>query len=103
MDRMTVEIRIAGAADAEAIAAIYRPYVENSRISFEDAAPDAADMVRRIVGDMPGLYPWLVAEGKPLGMPQARHSGPVVLIAGALRRGCTFRPTPAAGALGGNC
>lgn len=57
---MTVEIRIAGAADAGALAAIYRPYVEDSRISFEDRAPDPSEMARRITGDGRGLYPWMV-------------------------------------------
>ena len=59
---MTVLIRIAGPADAEAIAVIYRHYVEGSRISFEDRAPDAAEMALRIAGDGRGLHPWLIAE-----------------------------------------
>ena len=54
-------IRAARPDDAGAIAAIYRPYVEGGTISFEDVAPDATTMARRMaVGD--GLYPWLVAE-----------------------------------------
>ena len=66
---MAVLIRLAEAADAAAIAAIYRPYVEDSWISFEDVAPDAGEMARRIAGVQPGLYPWLVAEedGRILG------------------------------------
>ena len=66
---MAVLIRLARPDDAAAIAAIYRPYVEDSRISFEEAAPDAAEMARRIVGDEPGFHPWLVAEedGRLLG------------------------------------
>jgi phosphinothricin acetyltransferase len=59
---MALLIRLAGAADARAIAAIYRPYVEESRISFEVETPDAAEMARRICGDMPGYHPWFVAE-----------------------------------------
>ena len=59
---MTVDYRIASQDDAEAIAAVYRPYVEDSRISFEDVAPDAAEMAGRIAGNVPGLHPWLVAE-----------------------------------------
>lgn len=59
---MAVLIRLAAADDAAAIAAIYRPYVENSRISFEESAPDAAEMARRIAGDGRGVHPWLVAE-----------------------------------------
>ena len=66
---MAVLIRLAAADDAAAVAAIYRPYVEDSRISFEEAAPDAAEMERRIAGDKRGHYPWLVAEedGRLLG------------------------------------
>lgn len=59
---MSAAIRLASAADAAAIAAIYRPYVEQTRISFEEEAPDAAEMERRIRGDKPGYYPWFVAE-----------------------------------------
>lgn len=55
-------IRLAAAGDAAAIAAIYRPYVEDSWISFEEGSPDAAEMARRMRGDLPGFHPWLVAE-----------------------------------------
>jgi phosphinothricin acetyltransferase len=63
---MAVVIRLAGAADAAAIAAIYRPYVEQSRISFEEQAPDAAEIGRRMANP---IHPWLVAdeEGRVLG------------------------------------
>ena len=64
-----VLIRLASEGDAAAIAEVYRPYVENSRISFEERAPDAAEMARRIAGERPGYYPWLVADegGRILG------------------------------------
>lgn len=64
-----VLIRLATENDAPAIADVYRPYVENSRISFEEHAPDAAEIARRIVGERPGFHPWLVAEegGRLLG------------------------------------
>jgi phosphinothricin acetyltransferase len=55
-------IRLARAADAVAIATIYAPYVSDSRISFEQTPPDAAEMARRLAGEYPGLHPWLVAE-----------------------------------------
>jgi L-amino acid N-acyltransferase YncA len=66
---MAVLIRFADENDAAAIAAIYRPYVEGSRISFEEAAPDATEMARRIAGAVPGLHPWLAADedGRLLG------------------------------------
>jgi len=56
---MAILIRLAGPADAEAIAAIYRPYVEDSRISFEENAPDAEEIARRMASP---LHPWLIAE-----------------------------------------
>ena len=55
-------IRLAAAGDAAAIAAIYAPYVTETPVSFEEEAPDAAEMARRIAGDGRGLHPWLVAE-----------------------------------------
>src|SRR5258705_7785820 len=58
---MAVLIRLARESDAAAIAAIYRDYVEGSRISFEEAAPDAEEMARRIHGDVPGYHAWYVA------------------------------------------
>ncbi len=66
---MAVLIRIAGAEDASAIAAIYRPYVEDSRISFEEVAPDADQMACRIASDLPGMHPWFVADddGRVIG------------------------------------
>ncbi len=64
-----VLIRLAREDDAAGLADVYRPYVEGSRISFEEQAPDAAEMARRIAGDHPGFHPWLVAEenGRILG------------------------------------
>jgi phosphinothricin acetyltransferase len=59
---MTVAIRLATTADAAAIAAIYGPYCTESRISFEETAPDAREMARRIEGEKPGYHPWFVAE-----------------------------------------
>jgi phosphinothricin acetyltransferase len=56
---MAVLIRLAAADDAAAIAAIYRPYVEESRISFEEEAPDAAEIARRMSNP---IHPWLIAE-----------------------------------------
>jgi len=64
-----VLIRLATPADAAGMAEVYRPYVEGSRISFEEQAPDAAEMARRVAGDRPGFHPWLVAKenGRILG------------------------------------
>ncbi|GAA2471006.1 N-acetyltransferase family protein [Terrabacter carboxydivorans] len=41
-------VRDATAADAEACAAIYAPYVTGTTITFETDPPDAAEMTRRI-------------------------------------------------------
>jgi phosphinothricin acetyltransferase len=46
--------------DAAAVAAIYRPAVEGSHISFEESAPDAEEMARRM-RDVLARTPWLVA------------------------------------------
>ena len=56
---MAVLIRLAGTDDAGQIASIYRPYVEESRISFEELAPEAAEIARRMSSP---VHPWLVAE-----------------------------------------
>jgi phosphinothricin acetyltransferase len=63
---MAVLVRLAKPADAAAIAAIYRPYVEGSRISFEESAPDVGEIERRMASP---VHPWLVAEedGRVLG------------------------------------
>lgn len=47
--------------DAAACAAIYAPSVEASATSFEERAPDAAEMAARIVA-YSATHPWLVAE-----------------------------------------
>lgn len=56
---MAFLIRLARTNDAAAIAAIYRPYVEHSRISFEETPPDADEMARRMANP---VHPWLVIE-----------------------------------------
>lgn len=54
-------IRNAVKADAEAIQAIYAPYVAETAISFEYEAPTVKEMVRRMEEVQKG-FPWLVAE-----------------------------------------
>ena len=56
-------VRLASEDDAAAIAAIYRPYVEDSRISFEETAPDASEIARRMGSP---IHPWLVIEADGL-------------------------------------
>jgi L-amino acid N-acyltransferase YncA len=54
-------VRRAEPGDARALAAIYAPMVESTAISFEESAPDAAEMARRIA-TIGAAFPWLVAE-----------------------------------------
>jgi L-amino acid N-acyltransferase YncA len=63
-----LHIRCVRDEDAEAIARIYAPHVETTADSFEETAPDAAEMRRRFAEITPS-YPWLVAtlDGKVAG------------------------------------
>jgi phosphinothricin acetyltransferase len=57
-----MEIRLADPdRDGAAAAAIYRPHVEDGMASFEEVAPDADEMARRIRTTLERT-PWLVAE-----------------------------------------
>jgi L-amino acid N-acyltransferase YncA len=57
-----MEIRLADPdRDAAAVAAIYRPHVTDGLASFEEVAPDADEMARRIRTTLQRA-PWLVAE-----------------------------------------
>ena len=55
-------IRMARIADADEIAAIYRPSVTDAATSFEIDAPDGAEMARRIEAVL-AVAPWLVCIG----------------------------------------
>lgn len=55
------QIRLATPHDAAAVAAIYAPYVEGTPVSFEEKAPSAEEMKRRIETILTA-YPFLVAE-----------------------------------------
>lgn len=56
-----LRIRVAAESDARAIAAIYRPVVESTAISFEEVPPDAHEMARRIRETL-AWHPWLVCD-----------------------------------------
>ena len=56
-----VRIRLAGEPDAEALAAIYAPFVEQTAVSFETTPPGLDEMLRRVVETI-DVYPWLVCE-----------------------------------------
>lgn len=60
-DNKVINIRPVGLDDAEAIASIYKPFVEDTVISFELDPPDGKEMRRRMEELVP-KYPWLVAE-----------------------------------------
>ena len=58
-------IRTASAADAPALLKIYRPYVENTAITFEYDVPSTEEFASRIEHTLK-KYPYLVAEEKEL-------------------------------------
>lgn len=66
-------IRIAREADIPAILEIYRPYVENTAVSFEYTAPSLEAFTARFRGFM-AQFPWLVweEEGEILGYAYAQ-------------------------------
>jgi phosphinothricin acetyltransferase len=72
---VAVQIRLATPLDAEAVAAIYRPVVATTAISFETTLPDCNEMARRIDETLRS-YPWLVCvvDGRTAGYAYAsRH------------------------------
>lgn len=62
-----IELRAATARDATAIAQIYAPYVVTNAVSFEDAAPTAAEMKLRM-SEHKSRYPWIVADDEATGV-----------------------------------
>jgi phosphinothricin acetyltransferase len=68
-----MQIRDATAADAEACAAIYAPYVTDTPITFELEVPDAAEMAARIA-ESAQRHAWLVADdgGRVIGYAYGR-------------------------------
>ncbi|MFR5070971.1 MAG: N-acetyltransferase family protein [Bianqueaceae bacterium] len=63
MDKSKISIRIATIQDAEALLAIYAPYVENTAITFEYTVPSVEEFARRIHRVMT-RYPYLIAEAE---------------------------------------
>ena len=62
-------------ADAAAVAEIYRPQVESGIASFEEAAPTADEMTRRM-GATLARFPWLVAESSSGDVIGYAYAGP---------------------------
>ena len=56
-----MEIRLATAADVPAMLEIYRPYVENTTITFEYETPSLQAFAARFAA-ITAAYPWLVAQ-----------------------------------------
>ena len=56
-----IRLRVARAADAEAILAVYAPYIEKTAITFEYEVPDA-DAFRDRIEHTLRTYPYIVAE-----------------------------------------
>ncbi|HJI74501.1 MAG TPA: GNAT family N-acetyltransferase [Veillonellaceae bacterium] len=73
---MDITIREVTEEDAEAIAAIYRPYVEETGITFEFTPPDAEEFRRRIRATKKA-YPYLAAceNGRIIGYAYAGRFG----------------------------
>ena|ERR1700681_3528714 len=57
----SIRIRSATEADAPALLAIYRPFVETTAVSFEMVAPTVEEFAARIEKSLAG-WEWLVAE-----------------------------------------
>ena len=55
-----IGLRLATAADAAAVRAIYAPFVRDAWVSFEAEVPSEAEVARRIAASAPA-HPWLVA------------------------------------------
>lgn len=70
-----VTLRIAEPADADVIAAIYRPYVETTAVTFEEDPPGREAIAERIETRLPN-FPWFVAEtdGDVIGY---AYAGPI--------------------------
>ncbi|UHQ19861.1 N-acetyltransferase family protein [Lysobacter sp. KIS68-7] len=58
---MPLELRAATTRDADAVAAIYNPYVADSTITFETEPVSKAEMAARISEASAANLPWLVA------------------------------------------
>lgn len=77
-----MNLRVATAADAPAIADVYRPYVQETAITFEETPPDADEIAARIESTLE-RYPWFVAERDGVLLGYA--------YAGALRKRSAYR------------
>ena len=58
-----IRIRAAGPEDAEALLAVYAPYVENTAVTFEYTVPSEEEFRQRIIRTLE-KYPYLAAESE---------------------------------------
>ena len=72
---MDYTIRVAAIDDAEAMLAIYEPYVEETAITFETVVPSLADFRNR-VKETVTRYPWILAENAQEGIVGYAYAGP---------------------------
>ena len=79
--------------DAEALAEIYRPMVEEAVVSFEERPPDVDEMRRRIEATTE-RYPWLVVEdeGRVLGYAYATQHRTRAAYRWSVDVSCYVRP-----------
>ena len=68
-------IRVATIDAAEAMLAIYEPYVEETAITFETVVPSLADFRNR-VKETVTRYPWILAENAQEGIVGYAYVGP---------------------------
>lgn len=68
------QVRAATTGDADAICAIYNPFVINTTVTFEEA-PVAADAMATRIAELTRTHPWLVADATA-GIAGYAYAGP---------------------------
>ena len=76
MARQALIVRDSTEADIPAIAAIYRHHVLTGLASFEEVAPDPAEIARRRAAIVEAGMPWLVVEDEAGGLLGYAYAGP---------------------------
>lgn len=76
MARQALIVRDSAEADIPAIAAIYRHHVLTGLASFEEAAPDPAEIARRRAAIVEAGMPWLVVEDEAGVLLGYAYAGP---------------------------
>ena len=102
MQAGNVSVRRASARDAAACVAIYRPYVEDTAISWEIDVPAVTEMAARIAG-LRDTHEWLVLQrdDRVIGFAYAQPLKRLPACSGRLRPASMSMPTITAPAAGG--